>query len=267
LKLSFIIVEFRDTVALDGAIRSIKANTGVMSCELIVVSNSVYDLTKQSELKCRYPDVRFIFSDKNLGFGKGVNLGIMSASGEYFVIINPDARLIDRSIADALRHMEEHDNVGIMGPLVRDSEGRVQDSARKFLTGLRLVKRVMKRGVNSRGKPVLEEGQHSKVIKVDWVSGACLMVRASAIEKVGLLDERFFMYAEDMDWCKRFGLAGWDVLYYPLWRVEHNASRASSSKLSLGNRLMWIHLASLLKYAVKWTLIDKTGRIEQEADI
>jgi N-acetylglucosaminyl-diphospho-decaprenol L-rhamnosyltransferase len=99
---------------------------------------------------------------------------------------------------------------------------------------------------------VLDKRDYSVPSPVDWVCGACMMVRSSAIAQSGLMDERYFMYVEDMDWCRRFRINGWQVWYLPYWTIEHNASRGSSGKTGINNRLMWIHIASLTKYMLKW---------------
>ena len=106
---------------------------------------------------------------------------------------------------------------------------------------------------------VLEQRDYTRAEKVNWVSGACMLVRKSAIDKVGMMDERYFMYVEDMDWCRLFNRRGFEVWYQPIWSVEHNAGRGSTAKFNVGNKLMWIHASSLIKYFLKWSYGFKQG--------
>jgi GT2 family glycosyltransferase len=120
-----------------------------------------------------------------------------------------------------------------------------------------LLKRIVLRIVKPRSENILEKKDYSKTHYVGWVSGACMLVRKAAIDDVGLMDERYFMYAEDMDWCRNFQNYNWRVCYLPDWKVEHNAGRGSSSRFGLSNKLMWIHISSLCKYYAKWSVSKK----------
>ena len=98
----------------------------------------------------------------------------------------------------------------------------------------------------------MENTDYSKAQQVDWVSGGCLLGRRSSIDETGLMDERYFMYMEDMDWCKRFWQKGFEVWYLPEWKIEHIGGKASTKKFSITNKLMWIHMISYCKYYFKW---------------
>jgi hypothetical protein len=252
---SVIIVEYMDPGLLEMAVHSCLAHCANLNLEIIAVSNSSYDKSKQDKIRGRLPGVHFIFNQDNRGFAKGVNQGIALASGEFILLLNPDARLLDASLFGALEFMRHKPGVAVVGAMIVDQFGKVQDSCRQFMTLRVLAARTWSRLLGIASGPVLENRDYSREQKVDWVSGACLLARKAAIDDAGMLDERYFMYLEDMDWCMSFYRRGWEVCYYPNWQVEHNAGRGSTSNFWLTNRKMWIHLASLFKYYLKWSKI------------
>ncbi len=254
MDVSVVIVEYKDVASLARAITSIQEIPAELSTEIIVVSNSSYTAAKQTEIRESLPGVSFIFNEDNRGFAKGVNQGIARAQGEFILLLNPDARMVDTSLSQAVRLLRANPRVAVAGPLIVDGAGQIQDSCRQFITPKILIGRTVKRVFQGGGGnlPVLEENDYRQPHPVDWVCGACLLVRKAAIADVGLLDERFFMYMEDMDWCRRFWGHGWEVWFQPSWQIEHQAGRGSASKPRLHNRLMWIHLSSLGKYVLKW---------------
>jgi N-acetylglucosaminyl-diphospho-decaprenol L-rhamnosyltransferase len=252
MDLSVVIVEYLDLASLREAISSIRGNIGQLETEVIVVSNSAYPGSIQAEIRRDFLGVRLIFNQNNRGFAAGVNQGLALAQGEFVLLLNPDARLLDESIVHALELFRANPRVAVVGPLILDRSGKIQDSCRRFLSLGILLQRTAKRILHRGNVPIPEEIDYNLSQKVDWVCGACLLVRHSAIADIGPLDERFLMYMEDMDWCRRFWQKGWEVWFQPLWKVEHNAGRGSTSRFRLTNKLLWLHLASLSKYLVKW---------------
>jgi N-acetylglucosaminyl-diphospho-decaprenol L-rhamnosyltransferase len=202
-------------------------------------------------LRNRLPKTCLIFNS-NVGFAKAVNQGIRQSSGKFILLLNPDAKLLDDGIRQALDFMQNTERVGMVGPKIVDNQGSIQDSARSFMTLGKLASRNFRRFLNVASGGILDKIDYTKTQSVDWISGACMLIRRSAVDEVGLMDERYFMYVEDMDWCRRFWLKGWEVWYLTQWTIEHNAGRASTSNFSITNRLMRIHLNSLFKYYVKW---------------
>jgi N-acetylglucosaminyl-diphospho-decaprenol L-rhamnosyltransferase len=250
--ISFTIVEYFCLDTLREAVQSIFAHPWPGPFEIIVVSNSAYSQEQQLEIGAKFPQVEFIFNQHNAGFGKGVNQGIRKSSGKYVMLLNPDAKLTNQSLANAVKFMDAHGQVAVIGPLIVDHTGQVQDSCREFMTFGIMLKRMFKRIAGRSHGGVLDNKDYFTAHRVDWVSGACLLARKEAITQAGLLDERYFMYVEDMDWCRNFYKHGWLVWFLPDWQVEHNAGRASSGRLGLVNKLMWIHFMSFCKYNIKW---------------
>jgi N-acetylglucosaminyl-diphospho-decaprenol L-rhamnosyltransferase len=249
---SVIIVEYKDIETVRSAVRSIAANLSDIESEIFVVSNSLYGPDTQRYLKAELPDVNLIFNRENVGFAKACNQGIKESKGEFILLINPDACLLDKSIGSALDLMKKNNRIAILGPMIIDARGATQDSCRDFMTFGKLLKRTFKRISTSRSNGICETEDLHGVRSVDWVSGACMLIRREAINKEGLLDERYFMYVEDMDWCRTFWRGGWEVWYQPGWKVEHNAGRGSTSGINIVNKLMWIHILSYFKYRLKW---------------
>lgn len=260
MDISFIIVEYFCLDTLKEAVQSIFYHSWSGSFEIIVVSNSSYSHGRQVEIMASFPGVAFIFNQKNLGFGRAVNQGICQSLGKYVFLLNPDAKLMDQSLENAIKFMDAHGKVAVIGPLIVDSTSQIQDSCRKFMTLGTLIKRMFKRIVRKSRGGVLENKDYSTARQVDWVSGACLLARKGAIDDAGLMDQRYFIYVEDMDWCRNFYKHGWQVWFLPDWKLEHNAGRASSGRLCLFNKLMWVHLLSFCKYSIKWNSSSRTSR-------
>ena len=206
-----------------------------------------------------FPAVRFIQSADNRGYAAGNNVGIKAAAGRYVLICNPDIVLTVAAVDELVRFMDEHPAVGIAGPKLTNADGTLLDSAQRFPDIWLPIYRRTIFSKTARGKAWLDsyfmhDWDHETSRSVDWLFGACLIVRASALEKVGLLDERFFLYFEDTDWCRRFWKAKYEVWYVATVSVIHLWGRQSGgSPWSLVvNRTSRVHVWSFLKYLWKW---------------
>jgi GT2 family glycosyltransferase len=173
----------------------------------------------------------------NVGFAGAVNRAIRESSSPYLVILNPDTIIHGDFFKEALKFMEKNPDVSIIGPKIMDSDGTVQGSARSFPTPLTAIfgrssflTRFFPKNPISRQNILTADTDSQNAIPVDWVSGACMIVRRSAIERVGLMDERFFMYWEDADWCRRMADAGFKVMYYPLISMTHHIGKSSKTR-------------------------------------
>lgn len=253
LDLSVVIVDYHSLGLLEGCIASLRRSTQPLSCEIIVSSNSVYSNEEERQLQHVLADATLIRNGRNLGFAKAANIGIRESSGRWILLLNPDCRILTPNPDKAIRYLEENPEIGILGPRIVNAENEVQESHRQFTTPSALLFRVLKRFVRKERYIVQDIMSNGKAQFVDWVSGACMLVRRSGIQKAGLLDERYFMYLEDTDWCRTFWKNGLQVVYWPEMVVRHDASRVSSESLAEGslNRLVWIHLASWIKFFVK----------------
>ncbi|NIS70424.1 MAG: glycosyltransferase [Proteobacteria bacterium] len=254
--ISFIIVEYYCIEDLRNCIISIEEKCAEISHEIIVSSNSVYSSQKKAYLLDEFSGVKWIFNGKNEGFAKAANRGIKESSAKYLLLLNPDTRLIDNRISQMLKYGENNPDIGIIGPKLIDINGNVQDSCRPFITPYMFASRVVDRFSHKINEEILDLTDYNRIQCVDWVSGACMFVRRKGIEKVGLMDERYFLYMEDMDWCRRFWKSGFKVVYWPNMVVRHDASRRSSTSISRRriNKTAWIHFSSYFKYLLKVSL-------------
>lgn len=177
--------------------------------------------------------VQVVRCPENLGFAAGINRAARDARGEYLLILNPDALADPQLCATLADWLDRHPEVGAVGPLVRDPDGAIQASARRFptvLTGLGGRSTWLTRAFpsNPLSRRDLLTGEHVRTpTVVDWVSGACAMVRRTAFDAVGGMDERFFLYWEDADFCRRLREAGWTTMYHPATSVVHAGARAT----------------------------------------
>lgn len=162
----------------------------------------------------------------NLGFAKANNIGIGLSSGRYLMFVNSDVKILPGCIDLLYHHMENHPSIGILGPKVLNPDQTIQPSCRRFPG---LWNTLCRSCGLDRMFPGMTFYPHSGLMRtVDVLSGCFWMVRREALPQVGLLDEQFFMYAEDIDWCKRFWEAGWEVVYFPEACVIHTGGASSS---------------------------------------
>lgn len=177
-------------------------------------------------------------NSKNLGFSKAVNQALRKSTGKYVVLLNPDTHIINGFFESSIQFMESHPEVGILGPKILDGDGGIQNSARSFPTPLTTffgrsswISRKFPNNPITRRNLLNQRSKGDAPLEVDWVSGACMVVRRKAIEDVGPLDERFFMYWEDADWCRRMWNHGWRVVYFPGASIYHYAGKSSDQNL------------------------------------
>jgi N-acetylglucosaminyl-diphospho-decaprenol L-rhamnosyltransferase len=196
----------------------------VRGLETIVVDNGSTDGTVALVRK-RFPAVRLL-EQENAGMGGGNNAGMRIASGRYFLLLNSDAWVVGDAVAQLVAFADEHPEAAVVGPRLLNPDGSLQRSARAFPTLWRLATEYLflrKLAPRSRTLNRFYEGgfDHDVVREVDWLFGACLLVRRDAADEVGLFDEDFFMFSEETDWCYRFRQAGWKVYFFPGAEVVH----------------------------------------------
>ncbi|MDX9786199.1 MAG: glycosyltransferase family 2 protein [Desulfobacterales bacterium] len=255
-----VIVNYHSSRLLLKCLASISRASHSAGGRLIICENGPDDIGDRLERS--FPHALYIKNKKNLGFAAAVNIGIRQSDAPYLMILNPDTSVCENFFDSVNAYMNENRQVGVLGPKVLNEDGTIQGSARSFptpLTGLfgrtSFLTRFFPANRLSRKNVRTDIGdQHIAAIPVDWVSGACMVVRREAVEDVGLLDERFFMYWEDADWCRRMKSHGWQVVYYPGASIVHAAGK-SSEKRRLRS-LLAFHLSAYRYFAkyVKWPL-------------
>jgi GT2 family glycosyltransferase len=233
--LSIIIVNYNVKSLLKKCLESIFEHEKNVEYEVIVVDNSSMDRS-QEMLKRDFPQVKLVENKSNLGFSAGCNQGIKEGQGRYILLLNPDTELTPGGIKKMIEFMDSKPEVGICGPKMMDQEGNIQFSCRSFPSYLTAVSssqsilnRIFPQNLLSQ-KYLLKNQDHSQIQEVDWVSGSCLLAKREMLEKVGLLDERFYMYVEDVDLCYRAKKSGFSVFYFPQVLVIHHIGKSTQKK-------------------------------------
>lgn len=201
------------------------------SSEIIVVDNSSTDGTPEF-IRERFPSIKLIRNASNLGFAKGTNIGIKEASGDYVSLINSDVIVPAGCIESMYRYMEQNKNIGMLGPRMLGVDGQVNRSTMVFPTVWNTfchaiaLDSLFKRS-KWFGGFLMKELNSQKTTDVDVLNGWFWMVRRRALDQVGLLDERFFIYGEDIDWCRRFHQSGWRVVLFQEASAVHYGGASS----------------------------------------
>lgn len=268
MKISIIINHYQTLEVLQLCLKSLLKNLPEnIESEIIVTDSKTQEETEEI-MREFFPQIIFITSQKNIGFGKSVNKALKKAQGEYILIINADI-VIDKkeTIEKMIGYLKNNPGVGIAGPKLLNINNTRQVSCFRFYTPAVIACRRTFLGKTKWGGKILSRfsmedvfeknnSEKDKPIFVDWLMGSALFAKREAIEKVGYFDERFFMYLEDTDWCRRFWEAGYKVAYFPQVQMYHYHIQASKKKggvLDLFfSKYTRIHLSSAIKYFLKW---------------
>jgi len=256
MDLSIIIVSYNGREHLRKCLQSLAAHGPGVGHEVIVVDNASQDGSREM-VAAEFPQARLLPLPKNVGFAAGANRGIGEASGEAIVLLNPDSELKEDVFDPMLAYLRGHPDIGILAPKLRDEDGSLQLSCRRFPTfsvalfnRYSLLTRLLPRNRFS-ARYLLTDWDHSAIAAVDWVSGACLMARRSLFEEIGPLDEGYFMYIEDVDLCQRVHRAGYKVVYFPEAAITHHIGRSShtlpSRSIIERHRSMWHYYKKYLR--------------------
>ena len=227
--ISIIIVNWNTCELLRECLQSIYATAPPVDFEVLVVDNASSDGSADMVAN-EFPDAVLMRSATNTGFTTGNNIGIQKASGRYILLLNPDAELLPGSVQAMFDFAESHPDAAVIGPKLLNTDGSLQKNGRRFTRIYReLLAMVKLHKLAVTLVPEMEWGRRvfDTRAQVDEVSGACMLVRRAAIDKVGMLDERFFMYYEEVDWCRRFKDAGFTVWYLPEAEVIHHWAQGS----------------------------------------
>jgi GT2 family glycosyltransferase len=228
---AILIVNYKTYDDLDAAILSIVAN--FRDGDEIVVCDQVSDPAKLAAVSAKFPLVKWIARADNLGFAGGVNRAAAASTAPYLLLVNPDARLAPGVIGALADWLDRHPSVGIVGPRVVNADGSVQASARRFPS---LSTAVAGRSTwLTRRFPNNPLTRHNLVARtavepatVDWLAGSCLMTRRELFDRLGGLDEGFFVYWEDADYAKRAAALGFSSVFLPSVQVSHEGGRGAA---------------------------------------
>lgn len=256
MDISIVIVNYKSKDKTRECLKSIsESDLANISFETIVVDNCSGD--DLSDLK-NIIDFKFIASPKNIGMGGGNNLGIKEAQGEFILILNPDTVLSKDAIKILFNYLKANPSVGIVGPKLLNPDGSLQYSCSRFpKIYTPLIRRTFLGKIFKKHEDLflMKDSSHAIIEEVDWLIGSCLLIRREGFSG---FDERFFMYFEDIDVCRRAHKANMKVVYNPEAVVIHCHARASAQmpwyRSIFESRIAREHIKSWFKYFLKWRI-------------
>ncbi len=235
MELSVIIVNWNTKKLLWDCLASICKFTQNVEFEVIVVDNNSNDGSRKM-VKSRFPKVKLISNNDNLGFAKANNIGIKSATGKYILLLNSDTYLIENSLQKLVELAEKQENLGVLAPQLLNSDKSIQQSV-GFFPDLPQVFFWMTFiddlpfGQILKPYHVDHDVFYKSEQEIEWATGAAMFVPKNVIQKAGFLDEQIFMYGEDIEWCYRIKKAGFQIIYTPITKIVH-IGRGSSGQIS-----------------------------------
>jgi N-acetylglucosaminyl-diphospho-decaprenol L-rhamnosyltransferase len=266
--LSIVIVNWNTKDLLRECLHSILLTVHKTTYEIIVVDNSSTDGSVNT-LSSLFPSVMFIRNSQNVGFACANNQGMAISRGSYILLLNSDAELMPDTVDEAIHFINTHPDAGAVGVRLLNPDGSFQQSYVNFptlwseLLMISKVGRILLRSTYPSYGPSLGKGPQ----KVDCVSGAFLLVRRAVVDKIAGLDESYFMYSEEVDWCYRMKMAGWEVWYLPDATVFHLWGGSSSQKKTQMEAELYCskirffrkHYGAWQSFLLKWSIYTFTS--------
>ncbi len=233
--LSLVIVSWNVCDLLRNCLQSIDAGRGELNLETIVVDSASSDSSPQMVAR-EFPWVHLITCDENVGFPRGNNLGMAQAHGRHILLLNPDTIVVGDALSVMSAYLDAHADVGCVGAQLLNPDGSVQSSRRRFPT---LTTAFFESTWLQPYAPqsllrryYVEDIPDNETADVDWLMGACLMIPARVIVQVGGMDAAYFMYSEELDWCRRIKDAGWRIVYLPTAQITHYVGKSSEQAVT-----------------------------------
>jgi exopolysaccharide biosynthesis polyprenyl glycosylphosphotransferase len=256
MDLTVAVINYDTREALERCLESMPVDVGGEPLQTLVVDNASPDGSANMVAR-RFGDrVKLLANRTNLGFARAVNQALEQSSTRYLLVLNADTEIPEGAIEALYDFMERTPTAGVAGGKLLDADGNLQHSCRGFYTLSTILLRRTPLGrlmPNHRAlrEHLMLDWDHDSERTVDWMQGACLMLRREAVEQVGAMDERFFLYFEDVDLCRRMAEGGWGVHYVPDAPFVHHYRRGSHGGLLSREKLH--HIASGLRYWAKWS--------------
>lgn len=263
MDISISIVNYNTKNLVKQCVKNIINSNISLDYEIIITDNNSSDNSVElfsKDILPRFSQVKLIKSEYNRGFGAGHNLSLQKSNAKYALIINSDIVILNDAISQLYSFMEANSGCGIAGPKLIYPDLTVQPSCRawpRFLTPLycRTSLSSTAWGLKEIKRYDMLDYDHKEAKKVDWLVGACLMIRKTAWNKIQGFDERYFLYCEDIDICRKSWETGFEVWYVPEAKMIHYHKRLSARKKwwrALFDKSTRVHLQSHLKYFRKW---------------
>ncbi len=242
-RVSAVIVSYRVPELLRQCLQSLQIALDSTGAEIWVVDNASED-SSVGMVREHFPSVRIVPNRENRGFAAANNQVLAVARGEFLLLLNPDTLVDSQAVRLLLEFLDAHPEAGMVGPRLLGGDGSRQTSVRRFPSVAATLAWLSGIGRNRHPPPPALERPSA----VPWLSGAALLVRGRAIQEVGLLDENFFMYGEDVDWCKRFWEQGWEVWHQPEAVITHLGGRSAARLDSLTSSELWLEQTGRNEY-------------------
>ncbi len=231
IDLTIILVSYNTRELLLNCLDGLYHNPGRLALEVFVIDNASRDGSADT-VAVAYPQVHLIRNTENRGFARAVNQGLRAGRGKYCLLLNPDAVADGKTLEEMVDFLNAHPEAGAVGPQLLHEDGRLQNSTAPLPT---LATELLNKSLLQRLFPKRYPGKHVKFsapVEVESLIGACMMVRKEAVDSVGLLDEGYFFFLEETDWCLRMGKAGWKIFFLPDLRVLHLQGKSASQNLT-----------------------------------
>ena len=249
---SFVIIEYHCLNNLPHCIEAIRTNCIDINFEIIISSNSCYNTIKKKNIRDRYKNLIWIFNSKNLGFASAMNKGIKRAYGDVIILQNSDSIIKNNKLSVAIDILKKYPKIGLIGPKIINKNNTIQDSCRNFLTPSRFFARLINRFFIHKDMR-LATCINEKSNYVDWVIGAFLIIPKRTIANIGMLNENYFLYVEDMDYCLRIWKKGMSVFYYHELEITFEGDRKSATKI----KYTFMHIKNYLLFLINnWFNLD-----------
>lgn len=259
-KLSITIVNYNQKYFPRLCVEALKKSKTNFDFEIIFCDNNSRDesldyLKKTAEKG----EIKLVEPGRNLGYGSGHNFAARKAKGKYILILNTDITVEQDTLQKLVDYLETHHDCGMVGPKLMYHDGTVQQSCRRHFKLFDLfIKRSFLKKIwpfkTRYQKYVMSDFNHRSTQSVDLITGAFMMMPKALFDKIGGFDERYFLFMEDFDLCRKVQLAGYKIIYYPEAVAVHYHKRLSEGSFFklIFNKISWYHLASALKYHWKW---------------
>ena len=243
------------------AVRQLLGSVEGQLDEVIVVDNGSQDDVES--VAREFPFVRLIKSTTNLGFARAVNKALADSDSHDVLLLNPDVQCPPGSVAQLVAESAGLGDQFILAPLLRYPDGRIQESARTYPTMARLLARRTLFGRTPLGSKILRDhlALPDHVAPAEWVIGAVMFVPRPVLNVIGAMDERFYLYCEDVDWCVRAWRSGSGVMYVPSVEMQHGYHRGSRQTWHLTDRTTRLHWKSMARLYAKYPSLVLTGPV------
>lgn len=235
---SVVVVSYNTRQMTLDCLRTLYADLGDLPAEVFVVDNASSDGSVAAVAEA-FPNVRVIANPQNVGFGAANNQAMRVARGEFIMLLNSDAFPKPGTTRALVDYLRSHPKVGVVGPKILNADGSTQQSCYRFPTPGQAWRENLWISAAFGAHPVLGDYRtwpHDRERDVEWIIGACMLLRRDVFERVGGFDERFFMYAEETDWQRRIRDAGWEIAFTPAAQVTHLGGASGAKEKARVNR-------------------------------